>query len=124
VTEPILTLEQLDALVERVSLRVLDRLAVPVVPQTPAQPEGDHPDLADEIAAYLGEHDGATTTEVITGVRRQAQNVRTELDANARFERAPRRAGTNGRAKCWRLAGERSGVALGTDWDELAETAP
>ena len=100
----IVFVEQLDALVERVSLLVLARLSAPVVQFTPARPEGDQPDLAEEIAAYLGEHEGATTTEVITGVRRQAKKVRSELDANPRFERAPRRAGTNGRAKCWRLA--------------------
>jgi hypothetical protein len=103
VTELVLTPEQLEALVERVALRVLARLAEPVVSTRPAQLECPALDVADEIAAYLRDHPDATTSEVITGVRRQAQRVRSELDANPRFERAPRRPGTNGRAKCWRV---------------------
>lgn len=99
-----LTPEQLETLAERVALRVLARLGAPSEQPAVAGRKSPEPDVTDEIAAFLRDHPGATTTEVFTGVRRQAQKVRSELDANACFERVPRRPGTNGRAKCWRLA--------------------
>jgi hypothetical protein len=49
--------EAVEAIVEQVVELVLARLEVPVVPPTPAQQESHQPDLADEIAAYLGEHE-------------------------------------------------------------------